>query len=142
MELSESQITLILHIRAENAKTRAWVDEDPDNRMAFTAIDNAEHWAKYGVTSVAEFKLYNARAELWDWYKEVHGIRPRWMNVWDMSLEEVEEELAALRRYSEMLARDEAAREEAEKAATQREADLLSESPKLENPVLTEFFLK
>ena len=35
-------------------------------------------------------------AEHYDFYKEIHGIRPRWMNYEEMSVEELEAELESL----------------------------------------------
>ena len=32
----------------------------------------------------------------WDMYKEIHNIRPRWMNLEEMSVEQLEAELDAL----------------------------------------------
>ena len=84
------------HIRAENAKRSAWVAEDPDNRCAFLTVEDASHWAKYGVHTVEQYELFQARAELWDVYKDVHGIRPRWMGIDEMSLAQVQAELESL----------------------------------------------
>ena len=114
------------HIRAKNDKTRAWVAEDPDNRWAMLPVEDAAHWAEYGVHTVAEYELFNARAELWDVYKDIHGIRPRWMGVWDMPLEAVQAELESL--YAEARAEREA--EEAEATAHEKAVrDALSQNP-------------
>ena len=40
-------------------------------------------------------------AEHYDFYKEVHGIRPRWMNYDAMTVEELEEEMAQLSKEAD-----------------------------------------
>lgn len=51
-------------------------------------------------------------AEHYDFYKEVHGIRPRWMNYDAMSEQDLEQELAALSKTAEVVFAEEAAREQ------------------------------
>jgi len=49
----------------------------------------------------------------YDFYKDVHGIRPRWMNYDDMTEAELEAELEQLGRESEIQAREEQCQQEA-----------------------------
>lgn len=44
----------------------------------------------------------------YDFYKDVHGIRPRWMNYDEMSEADIEAELESLSKQSEIQAREEA----------------------------------
>lgn len=44
----------------------------------------------------------------YDFYKDVHGVRPRWMNYDEMSEEQIEAELESLSKQSEIQAREEA----------------------------------
>lgn len=81
---------LVDYIKAENEKTRAWVAEDPDNRWAGLVVEDPKHWAEYGVDTVEQYQRYMAIATYVDSYKDVHGIRPSWMNFDDLSLEEIE----------------------------------------------------
>ena len=80
---------LINHIKAENAKTRAWIDEDPDNRWAGMIVEDPEHWKRMGVTTVEQYEHYMMSMTIYDLYKEVHGIRPRWYDFDSMSYEEM-----------------------------------------------------
>ena len=80
---------LINHIKAENAKTRAWIDEDPDNRWAGMIVEDLEHWKRMGVTTVEQYEHYMMSMTIYDLYKEVHGIRPRWYDFDSMSYEEM-----------------------------------------------------
>lgn len=49
---------LSTYIETLNAKTAAWVAEDPDNRWAGMLVSTVEHWAEYGITSIREFNAY------------------------------------------------------------------------------------
>ena len=80
---------LINHIKAENAKTQAWIDEDPDNRWAGMIVEDPEHWKRMGVTTVEQYEHYMMSMTIYDLYKEVHGIRPRWYDFDSMSYEEM-----------------------------------------------------
>lgn len=88
--------TLADHLAALNAKTEAWIAAGPD-RWATLWMTDLAHWARQGVHTVEDFELSCLRGELWDAYKEAHGIRPRWMGVNDMSREDLEKELESLR---------------------------------------------
>lgn len=48
--------TLQSHIEARNAKSAAWVAEDPENRCASMMVSDPEYWAEMGVTTVEEFE--------------------------------------------------------------------------------------
>lgn len=47
----------------------------------------------------------------YDWYKDVHGVRPRWMNYDAMTEADLEAELDQLSKEAEVVAREEAAQE-------------------------------
>ena len=53
----------------------------------------------------------------YDFYKDVHGIRPRWMNYDEMSEADLEAQLEQLGREAEVQAREEA---EQQKIATEK----------------------
>ena len=87
---------LLQHIKELNAKSQAWVAEDPANRWSSTFTEDLEYWAESGVHTPAQFDRLMLEETLWDCYKAVHGIRPRFMNISQMSNEEIEAELAKL----------------------------------------------
>ena len=89
------------HIEAKNAKTLEWVNEDPANRWAAVPVSDPEHWAEYGIYTVEQYEHHMAAMSLYDYYKDVHGIRPRWMNFDEMSIEDIEAEFRALDREAE-----------------------------------------
>ena len=76
--------TLLAHIQKRNAETQAWVDA-AEGRWAGMIVEDLEHWAGYGVTTVAQYDRYMMETSIWDLYKDVNGIRPRWMDFSAMS---------------------------------------------------------
>lgn len=81
---------LATYIAEQNAKTQAWIDEDPKNRWASMIITDLAHWAEYNVHTVEDFQRYELETYIWDCYKDVHGIRPRWINFSEMSTAEMQ----------------------------------------------------
>ena len=64
------------HIEAENAKTRAWVAEDPENRWAGEMCSDPEHWARYDIYTIGQYEQYNMDCSYSDLHKDVYGCRP------------------------------------------------------------------
>ncbi len=88
--------TLIQLLEARKAKTLAWIAEDPDNRWASYPVQELEHWHGYGIHTAEQFVAYEMRAQLYDLYKDVHGVRPRHLNMEKMSDEEIQLETDSL----------------------------------------------
>jgi len=68
---------LVKHIEAINAQSRAWVAEDPSNRIAGEIVTIPDHWADYGVYTPEEFDRYLLEEDYVGLYKDVWGIRYR-----------------------------------------------------------------
>ena len=67
---------------------------------------------------MSEFKSWEEMSEQeqlsaihYDFYKDVHGIRPRWMNYSVMSVDELKAELDQLQKDADRVAIEEAARQ-------------------------------
>ena len=101
-------MTLAEHLAALNAEKLAWVAEDPDNRWTGLWVDDLAHWHEMGIFTVAQFKRYENETLFWEMYKDATGVRPRHVNLKDMSDEELEREINLLGRMIE----DEIKREE------------------------------
>lgn len=101
------ELTLAQHLANLNAEKLAWMAAGPDRWTGLYTEDLA-HWAEYGVYTVAQFKRYENESSFWEMYKEVFGVRPRHVNLKDMSDAELEQELNLLGRMME----DEIRREE------------------------------
>lgn len=89
-------MSLAAYIAALNAESQAWVAEDPENRWSSGVIDDLDFWAKQGITTVEEFRFSSAVSEYSDSYKEMYGIRPRWMDFTGATAAEVEAEVGKL----------------------------------------------
>lgn len=70
-------------------------------------VTDAAHWAEYGVHTGADLDHYLAYSDYVETYKEVRNIKPRWMRIWDHTVEEFEAMTADLRAEAEELARRE-----------------------------------
>ena len=92
--------TLTDYLAARKAETLAWIAVDPSNRWASYPAQDLEHWAGYGITTVAQFERHEARATLYDFYKSVMGFRPHF-NTDELTDEQVDAEMASLQSYAE-----------------------------------------
>jgi len=88
--------TLSSHLAALNSLTLAWVAEDPANRGACTYTEDLSYWNEIGVFTVEDFQRNELESTVWDLYKSVHGVRPRYMNFKDMSIDELKDIIKGL----------------------------------------------
>lgn len=127
-------MTLAEYLAEKNAKAAAWVAEDPENRWSSGYITDLEHWAEYGITTVEEFVRQELIGDIWDIYKSINGIRPRWINFNEMSDAELRKMRDSLidegREQREMELR-------AEREEEERKARLLAPAPAI---TLGDFF--
>lgn len=93
-----SDITLAQYLRSLNAKTEAWIAEDPTNRWAGLIVEDLSHWAEMGIHTVAQFKRYDLETLVWDMYKDAMGFRPRHIDFSSMTDEELQSEADSLGR--------------------------------------------
>lgn len=92
---------LAQYLRSINAKTEAWVAEDPDNRWAGMVTEDLSHWAEMGIHTVAQYKRYDLETLVWDMYKDAYGFRPRHIDFKSMTDEELQKEADYLGRAIE-----------------------------------------
>ena len=110
--MTKAQNELAQFLANINAEAKA-------NGSPFGIEADVAFWAEYGVYTVEEFELFEARGVIWDLYKSVHGIRPRWMNLNEMTLEELNHEIEKLQE--ELVAQREAEEAEAEARVLERQ---------------------
>jgi hypothetical protein len=55
LDMTADQKELLSEIKRMNARSRAWVAEDPKNRWAGILTEDIAYWAKSGIVSVADF---------------------------------------------------------------------------------------
>jgi hypothetical protein len=82
-------------IKAHNGVTRAWLAGGED-RFATTLPEELSFWTERGVFTVEDFIRYSLVNSIWDLFKDVHGVRPRWMNLSEKPLDELEKILEDL----------------------------------------------
>jgi len=81
---------LITYIETLNAKTQAWVDEDPSNRWAGMIVTDESYWNEGGIFTVEDFKRDRLICNIRECSKSAYGSR---INLdWDSyTLTELEE---------------------------------------------------
>ena len=87
---SSDQVALQAYIKAENAEFEAKCKANGSTWWAATVSD-PDHWAEYGVTTVAQYERQNLESELWDAFKEAHGVRPRHLDMSAMTDQQIKD---------------------------------------------------
>ena len=82
---------LLAHIQAKNAKTLAWVAEDPTNRWAGTLVEDLDHWTQDDIHTPEAFEHYMLATAAYDAHKDAYGFKPDWRVVNAMSDSELRE---------------------------------------------------
>jgi hypothetical protein len=80
---------LLTEIKARNAKTKAWVAEDPGNRWAGLYPEDEAHWAERGITTLADLERDELATYIYDEHKTAFGTKGRHYDFDSMSLEEL-----------------------------------------------------
>ena len=106
-------------LAARNAKTLAWVAEDPSNRWAVTLVEDLAHWAEMGVTTAAELDHYLLVVDAFESTRSAWGYKPSWSGLMEQSDAELERTIEFNgRKISEQIEREE--REEQRERDEQR----------------------
>ena len=83
---------LMAHIKAENAKTKAWVAEDPKNRWAGLYPEDEAHWVERGITTLEALERDELECYIYDAHKTAFGVKGRHYDFKAMSLQELKDE--------------------------------------------------
>lgn len=83
---------LIAKLTEANAKTQAWVAEDPGNRWAGLYSLDPQDWIDRGIHNLEQFDRMELEEAYHELYKDVNGFRDR-IGVKDMPTEELEKEV-------------------------------------------------
>jgi len=84
---------LLAHIRNLNAKSAAWVAEDPEHRMAGSLVEEAEHWNSIGITTVEQFEHYNLVCTTYELTRSAFGYKPSWEGLNGMTDKDLQKEI-------------------------------------------------
>lgn len=90
MELNKNQIELVNHIKAENAKMRAWVGESPETRCAGELVTDPLHWAEFNIFTVEDYEKAQLGMIISDASKSAYGYRKK-VNWQEHTLDELKE---------------------------------------------------
>ena len=74
------------HIKAQNDKARAEASADA---VLFLPVEDAAHWAEYGITTVEQYEQSQAAELYMEMFKENTGIKPRWIDFSGMSADAI-----------------------------------------------------
>ena len=83
---------LMAHVKAENAKTQAWVAEDPKNRWAGLYPEDEAHWVERGITTVEALERDNLATYIYEGHKDAFGVKGRHYDFEAMTTEELRAE--------------------------------------------------
>jgi len=89
---ANNMMELMAHIKAENAKTQAWVAEDPKNRWAGLYPEDEAHWVERGITTVEALERDNLATYIYEGHKDAFGVKGRHYDFEAMSTEELRAE--------------------------------------------------
>ena len=110
-DLPPAEAFLEARIISEMAEFAATAEEEANKINSETGISlvtDQTFWEERGISTGEELAKHMLTSTYWDYYKELHGFRPRWMDFSKMSIEDVQAELDALdAEAAEMAAEDE-----------------------------------
>ena len=116
LPLTADQIALEAHLLAIEAKTKAWVAEDPKNRWACYPVTEAAFWAEQGICSVADFTKYSLVSQVHESTHDLWHYKPDWSALMALTIPELQAEADRLSAEYQRNA-DEEARGKAKEAS-------------------------
>jgi hypothetical protein len=112
MNYSDRELALIANtdvlgfIRARNAELKAQAEAEGWQLLMMPCESLADEYA-----NVYEYLHCGAASQYSDWYKELNGIRPRWVRTGSMRLEEIEALVDGLSREADLRQEEDAWRD-------------------------------
>jgi len=84
--------TLKQHIESINAKSQAWIDEDPANRWAGMITTDMDYWAEQGIHTVEDYERDSLIAYIYEGHKDAFGVKGRHYDFDSMSMDDLRAE--------------------------------------------------
>ena len=84
--------TLKQHIESINAKSQAWIDEDPANRWAGMITTDMDYWAEQGIHTVEDYERDSLCTYIYEAHKDAYGVKGRHYDFDSMSMEDLQAE--------------------------------------------------
>ena len=85
-------MTLLEHIKNINAKSKAWMAENPGS-WAGMVVEDIKFWNDQGIFTVEDYERSNLEISVYEMHKQAYGVKGRHYNFKAMSTKELEEEL-------------------------------------------------
>ena len=85
---------LINYIKKYNESARKYNEENKaKGNWKSLMIEDEKHWIEYGIFTLRDLVRQNLIDYVWDEFKSVNGIRPRFMNFSKMGIRELRQEV-------------------------------------------------
>jgi hypothetical protein len=88
--------TALDKINEVNAKSEAWVAEDPTNRAVCILSTDMEWWSSINVNTYEEMEKYLLVSDVYEATRDLYGYKRDWSQLTAMSVEQLECEYTAL----------------------------------------------
>jgi len=85
-------MTLLEHIKNINAKSKAWMAENPGS-WAGMVVEDIKFWNDQGIFTVEDYERSNLEVSVYEMHKQAYGVKGRHYNFKAMSTKELEDEL-------------------------------------------------
>lgn len=85
-------MTLLELIQSKNAKTAAWVAEDPTSRWAGMITEDLSHWAEYDIHTAEDYERYELQTFIYEGHKDAFGVKGRHYDFSVMTMDELRAE--------------------------------------------------
>ena len=94
LKMTKISQNLINYIKKYNEEARKYNEENKSNgSWKGLMVEDEQHWVDYGVFTLRDLVRQNLIDYIWDEYKSVNGIRPRFMNFSKMGIRELRKEV-------------------------------------------------
>ena len=91
------------HVELQNHLNKI-AEKNREDGSCLVLCTDLEHWISNDVNSVDELEHTLAQACHYDFYKEIHGIKPRWILYSKMTTEEINKDIKSLEaEYDQMI---------------------------------------
>lgn len=118
---------LLEHVKAQNAKTIAWVNEDPKNRWAGTMPEDPQYWIDEGIITVQALERRDLETYIYEGHKDAFGSKGHHYDFKSMSMEELRKEADYISEaVTEAQAEEKAAEERKLKAFKSEVKDIIN----------------
>ncbi len=122
--MTSTTISLKEHIEQTNLKMK-------EAGWTCSIETDLSYWTERGITTTEQYIHMDLSTEHYERYSEIYGIKPRWYNYDEMSIEQLEFALKDLQKSSERMEEDRKANELHEKLRVQEMNERNSYKPNL-----------